>query len=534
VARRALADGLGYAASFARFPLDLRRFLADAPDPAAARSALVRRLAEREDRFLALVEERIFAAPRSPYRWLFERAGCDAGDLRAAVRSRGLEGALRELRAAGVFVGFEEIKGRRPIVRDGRELPVAPRDFDNPAARHHFRLTTGGSTGHANAVYQDLEHIAELADDELVALDAFGAARAPTVHWGHGLPDSTLRYLLQRARHGDRRPAWFTPIGWRDSASWAKYGAASLYMIAALRAAGVRVAPPRRVPPAEAGTVAREVRARIDRAGACLLSTTVSRAVRVALAAVADGLDLAGCTVRLRSEPLTPAKRERIERSGARVLAGYGRVETGAIGLGCGNPEHPDEVHLLADAFALVDHPHVVPGGDVVPAFHLTGLRASAPKILLNYGIDDCGTIGRRACGCTLEKFGWTEHLHTIRSFGKWVGEGVTLIGNDLLDLLEREMPARFGGSPLDWQLAEVEDGDGLTRVELVVGPGVALADPGAVVPFFLDRLRSRSPMTDAGRTVWQAAGTVRLVRREPHATERGKLQPLDLSRARR
>ena len=61
-------------------------------------------LARREERFLANLERVVFNNTRSPYRGLFAYAGCDLGDIRHSVQQHGLEGALRRLQAAGVYL----------------------------------------------------------------------------------------------------------------------------------------------------------------------------------------------------------------------------------------------------------------------------------------------------------------------------------------------------------------------------------------------------------------------------------------------
>ena len=99
------------------------------------------------------------------------------GDLRALVESQGLESALRQLREADVYVTFEEFKGRTPICRKGVTIPVTASDFDNPVARRDFSLSTGGSTGLANAVYQDLGHIRDLAVNDMIGFDGPWAYR---------------------------------------------------------------------------------------------------------------------------------------------------------------------------------------------------------------------------------------------------------------------------------------------------------------------------------------------------------------------
>jgi hypothetical protein len=523
---------LGYVHIFARFPLVLRRFVRNPLTLAEARLRVAEQLAQRDQSFLRLMEDCVFGHPRSPYLPLLQQAGCELGDVRAMVAGKGVDGTLRALRAEGVYVTFEEFKGRTPIVRGGRSYDVAAADFDNPRSRRDLTMTTGGSTGQANLVYQDLDHVGELAVNEMVGLAEHGALDVPTVHWSHILPGSGVRYLLERVRHGQFEHRWFSPIGWSDATIWRKYAAATRYMVWCMRRAGVGIDGPVIARPDDAIVVARAVRETIDRHGRCLVRTPVSLAVRIALAAHAAGFSLEGATVRVMSEPLTPAKRQRIEQSGARVMAGYGSIETGVMAHGCLNPQHADDVHLLKDAFALIDYPHTVAGSDtIVRAFNLTGLRASAPKVMLNYQIDDHGVVERRPCGCGFESLGYDLHLHSIRSYTKLVGEGVTLIGNDLLRILDEALPERFGGTTLDYQLQEEEDEQGLTRLVLAISPRVPLASDAEVVEFLHQQLSASSPMADAAGTVWRGAGTLRVVRREPALTGRSKFQSFHTTR---
>jgi hypothetical protein len=62
-------------------------------------------------------------------------AGCHFGDIRKMVREEGLEKTLSKLHDEGIYITFEEFKGRRPIIRGGLSIPVSPRDFDNPYAK---------------------------------------------------------------------------------------------------------------------------------------------------------------------------------------------------------------------------------------------------------------------------------------------------------------------------------------------------------------------------------------------------------------
>ena len=171
-----------------------------------------------------------------------------------------------------------------------------------------------------------------------------------------------------------------------------------------------------------------------------------------------------------------------------------------------------------------------VPGFSIeVPAFCYTSLLSSAPKLLLNVESDDYGTVDRRPCGCTWEQLGFHTHLRDIRSFRKLTGEGVTLVGSDMERILDELLPARFGGSPLDYQFAEEEDERGFTRLTLRVAPHLALPAESEVVEFVLRALSDAGGGSAVAQSLWRQAGTLRIRREQPAMTVRGKMLPLDL-----
>src|SRR5262249_6254130 len=88
-------------------------------------------------------------------------------------------------------------------------------------------------------------------------------------------------------------------------------------------------------------------------------------------------------------------------------------------------------------------------------------------------------------------------------------------------------LPARLGGSALDYQLSEEEDETGLTRLFLYISPRIQIADENAVTDLVLRSLSESSAMGDAARALWQQARSLRIKRAEPVWTERGKLLPL-------
>jgi hypothetical protein len=478
------------------------------------------------------VERSIYGNPRSPYLALLKLAGCEFGDLSAAVKQKGLEGALRDLREEGVYVTFEEFKGRRPIIRNGLTLEVKARDFDNPGERRELRFETGGSTGAALSVSSNLDHIAARAPHRLVTLAAHGLIGAPTAIWRGTLPDRGLSLMLYGALTGNMPQRWFSPLGKRDSKYWLKYGLATYYPIIWMRLAGVRVPLPEYVKEDQAIVILRWMTAQLRAKRQCLIRTGVSRAVRLALAAQENGIDLTGATITGGGEPPTAAKVSQITRSGAHFVPNYGMTEAGQPGSGCAQPVDGSDVHLFKDSIALFTHPYRVEEFDIsVPAFNLTTLLPTSPKILFNVQTDDYGIVEERHCGCELETYGYTTHLRDIRSYSKLTGEGVTLIGTEMLRILNEALPTRFGGSLLDYQLMEEEDVQGFTRLSLIISPRVEIGDESSVIEYMHDQLSESSSMADAARVPWQHAGTIQIKRMEPIWTERGKLLPLHIPR---
>ncbi len=256
----------------------------------------------------------------------------------------------------------------------------------------------------------------------------------------------------------------------------------------------------------------------------------VSRTLRICVAAHEHKIDLTGAVFRGGGEPVTRAKLNLIERVGARFRPTYAISETNYVGTSCDNPSEAGDVHLLDDAFSLFTYPYDVPQlGITVPAFNFTTLLRTVPKFALNVQMDDYGILEQRFCGCPLERYGYTTHIREIRSYSKLVGEGVTLIGSEMLRLLEETLPNHFGGTPLDYQLVEYEESDGFTRLNLLISPRLNVPDEPEVLRVFYNALRESSPQSDAARAVWERNQTIRVRRQEPIPNSRGKIQPMRL-----
>jgi hypothetical protein len=102
-------------------------------------------------------------------------------------------------------------------------------------------------------------------------------------------------------------------------------------------------------------------------------------------------------------------------------------------------------------------------------------------------------------------------------------------LGAHLVRLVEEVLPARFGGHPTDYQLVEEEEA-GHVRVSLLVSPRVGPLSESDVEAAAIEVLASPSgaPSGEAMMAgYWRDARTLRVVRREPHATSAAKILPL-------
>ncbi|HEX9443014.1 MAG TPA: hypothetical protein VGA73_02795, partial [Candidatus Binatia bacterium] len=98
--------------------------------------------------------------------------------------------------------------------------------------------------------------------------------------------------------------------------------------------------------------------------------------------------------------------------------------------------------------------------------------------------------------------------------------------------IFEKRLPAEFGGGPGDYQLVEEEDDGGRTRLTLRVDPKVADLDEAAILARLKECLASGSWGREFQVRVWHEAGTFRIRREAPHASARGKILPLHISRS--
>src|SRR5262245_30303492 len=92
--------------------------------------------------------------------------------------------------------------------------------------------------------------------------------------------------------------------------------------------------------------------------------------------------------------------------------------------------------------------------------------------------------------------------------------------------ILEDVLPARFGGSPLDYQLIEEEDDSGLTRLSIVVDPKIEIASERDVIESVLNGVE-KTVEDEMTRAIWSQADKLRVKRMNPILTDRRKMIPL-------
>lgn len=483
-------------------------------------------LRSRRARFLDLVDRAIYRQPGSPYRALLQHVGCELGDLRRAVAHDGLEPTLRDLAARGVYVTDDELRGRTPIVRGSLTLTPAPKDFRNPLISPHVVMYTGGSSGRPGKVLRSLDTLADTAKMALLVRSAHRALDYRAGLWQMN-PATVSLYM---AKLGARMVHWGHPA----SPLPLPVRMATRYVGALMSRAGhslPRPIPLRiEVPPSLARLLEQQVREH----GPIELFTTPSLAVRAAVAAAEHGFPLTGVLFNTRGEPLTEARRLEIEAADAQVVGLYGSMELTYVSATCPAGASADDGHLWAHWYAAITRRRAVANvGIEVDALLVSTLSPHAAVIGLNAEMGDSADLrdGGSTC-CELGALGLTTRVSNIRGFDKLTGEGMTVARSRLLNALELDLPARFGGSSIDYQIVEEQGGAGLTRVVLLAHPRLGALDEGALRDAILAEL-DRGDLVDRHMAaVWRQRGTVDVRRAPPRATARGKVLPFYFDRA--
>lgn len=515
--------------TFARYTATLPGYLRHRMGSDEARHRLADALANREENFLRVMERGVFGNAASPYLALLRLAGVEFGDIQALVRSDGLEAALGKLYDAGVYVTLDEVKGRRPIERNGLSLPITSGAFDNPLMTRHYQGMSSGSRGPRTRVNIDLAMLEHEAAYVHQYLDGFNLWQRPYAVWRPVPPVVTaVKWILRLEKLGKPLDRWFsqTRIVLGDG-HW-KFALCTVTTVAEGRLLGRWFPAPQHVPTSAPEPVAAWLAQMTRRGTPAVLDTMVSSAVRLCAYAKERGIDISGTLFRVGGEPLTTAKAQLIAGTGCRTTCFYSITEMSFVGAPCATPDALDDVHLLTDKVVALLRPKSI-GASSVDALIYTTLLPSSPKLLMNVESGDYATLSSRTCDCPMGQLGFTQHLSNIRSYEKLTSEGVTFLGTELLRLVEEVLPKTFGGAPTDYQLVEAEE-NGLSRILIVASPVLGPLDESTVVERVLETL-SAYPGGSVMTQHWRQGETLKLVRRDPYQTASAKILPLHLHR---
>lgn len=520
-----LRDKFGH---YARFSAGVSDYLR-APAQEDSLAPFQRQMEGREEVWLRTVRAGIFDRPESPYARMFAIAGIEYGDLCASVRNDGLEPTLERLRCAGIYLTHDEYKGKEAILRGGREIAGDHAGLANPLATGSgFESRSSGSRSSgirlrrptAFQVHKDAYGALEMREFEL---DRRALALLKPI-----LPASSgFTGGMRATRLGCNLERWFAPGG--KAADSVHYRLLTNFLVTQARLRGVRVPYPTHLAPNDFLPPAQWLAKRRTQGVACAVRAFVSPAVRTVAAALDAGLDIRGTRFLVGGEALTDSKRRTIEAAGCEVYPRYVISEVGSVGYACSRMREGNCVHVVSDSVAVISWRRCAPLSDTeVDVLLFTPLLPSAPQVLINVDMGDAGTlVDDASCDCEFARAGLRRQIRGIHSYAKLTGLGVTLVGTEIVGLLERQLPERFGGGPTDFQLVE-QEGEHQTELTLRVSPRVAEQNLDKVRDAFLQALQNYYGGALASR-VWRHADALRVVRAEPLTTVTGKVLNLHL-----
>jgi hypothetical protein len=515
-----------------KLPAGLRDFFRKPVTVQCSEEEIKKALKTREERFLQLVLMNVYQRPSSPYLKLLKIAGCEYSDLRTCVRHSGIEETLKRLAREGVYLTSEEFKSKKEVIRGRQSFRVLPSQFETRSESVGYPTQSSGTRNQPARSFVSLGLLKLRSPVTSVFFAAHNLFSHSHAMYDAILPGSAgLNNLLIYARIGVVADRWFAraiPINTRLEGLY--HYLTTQFVVLAAKCFGPGFPRPEFIKIDLVRQIIHWLAAQQKQNKACCITTAASNAVRIARTASDLGVSLHGTKFIVTGEPFTESKRNLIEYAGATATPRYAYGGSINIGFGCANPLHTDEIHVNQHLVALLPNPRPVKtNGSCLSPLLCTTLHTAFPRMLLNVESGDYGYLIERDCGCALGKVGLSVHLHHIRSFEKFTSEGMNYFYGDLFDLMEKTLPAEFGGGPGDYQLVEEEDNGGQTRLTLVVHPDVGELNKERL----LARLRAAFSNGSRGNRfmagVWENAGTFRVRRQIPYASPRGKILPLHI-----
>ena len=198
---------------YGRFASGLRGYLKEILTFEQCQEIIKRRMEKREENFLAIMERAVYRNEKCPYLKLLKLAGCEYGDVKSLVHAKGIEETLKKLRQEGVYLTFEEFKGKKEVVRKGHTFRFKERDFDNPFLSHYYEVQSGGTRSAGTRIMIDFDFLSQKATYEAIILDMHGVRESPLAVWLPILPGSSGINSLLRYTKVEKVPwRWFTMV----------------------------------------------------------------------------------------------------------------------------------------------------------------------------------------------------------------------------------------------------------------------------------------------------------------------------------
>lgn len=493
-------------------------------DKKSAIAEVRHRIENRDKSFLGLAGKLIYENPNSPYRKLLEWAGCDYADLESGIRTDSLESTLEKLRAAGVYLTLEEFKSQVPICRKGLTIETSEADFDNPyILGKSIQGSTSGSRSKSTRVLYDWDFLAEEASNEMLLYEAHDLGKVDCAFWLPQLPSiSGIHNLLVHLRF--RKP----PVKWFSHLPGSPRGRTSMeYIRICSRIFGTMVPIPEFTDMDHGEVVARWMEQTRCKKGICMVKTFASSAVRIVQAALEKGIDISGNVIFTGGEPLTERRSRYLQSAGIRAFPRYVATETGLIGAACCNGDAPDSMHIYTDRLALIQCNRTSRiGNQNVNSFLFSTLSCTTGKILFNTELGDFGKMEVKSCDCLFGQIGMNVHVSEVRSFDKLTGEGMTLLGS-VLDEVIGSLVEKAGGGPDDYQFWENQDEEGLMKLTIAISPHIPQLDEKRFEEAILEKLRKGNQGSMIASQFWKQANTIQVIRANPEISRGFKMLPI-------
>ncbi len=511
----------------------MRRILKDPLTVQRSEEMIGERLRSRKENFLELLEKAVYGYPNSPYKALMDRAGRGFEEVRGMVMTGGVEETLSILHGDGIYIDILEFKGKKTAVRGTDSFTFKEKDFSNPLLSGGLGTRSGGTRSAGTSIVVPLEFIEQNNPYGVIAAHDNGIMEKPAIIWLPILPAGEgLFFSLRFTAMGNPPVKWFSQVDERYIRPSRMDRLKTKSAVWMARHYGKRMAEPQFVDMRRTVDIARWMHNHRGDASGFSVVTYASSALRLVMEAKREGLGLGETVFWLMGEPLTDKIMEEIKGIGCRAYSLYGCNELMIIGQGCTNADMPDDMHFLSDKLAVIQRDRKVDHSDMaVEAFFFTTLLKSSPKIFLNTETGDYGCVETKHCGCALERLGFNRHIHTVRSFEKLTAEGATFVGSDLIPLVQRTLPAAFGGDAIDYQFLEEADEDGIPKLYILISPELGDIDEDRLREVVFETLTAGEYSHAYSRSYWTQAGTIMIKRMRPIPTARGKIVPLQIRR---